>query len=286
MKANIAPFFDPATSTVSYIVYDKAGGSAAIIDPVLDYNAKSGQTHTHFADQLIDYVNAHHLQVEWLLETHAHADHLSASHYLKAKIGGKIAIGERICQVQQVFQGIFNLGKTFPTDGRQFDHLFKEDEIFYIGSLKVQAMFVPGHTPADVAYHIRDNIFLGDTLFMPDVGTARCDFPGGDVNALYQSIQRILSFPENTKLYMCHDYPPETRSPAWVCTVKDQKAHNIHVNVGKTKAEFIQMRTARDKTLEVPTLLLPSIQVNIRAGEFPEVESNGVHYLKIPLNLI
>ncbi len=286
MIANIAPFFDPATSTVSYIVYDKAGGNAAIVDPVLDYNAKSGRTHTHFADQLIDYVNAHHLQVEWLLETHAHADHLSASHYLKEKIGGKIAIGERICQVQQVFKDIFNLGEAFPTDGRQFDHLFKEDEIFYIGSLKVQAMFVPGHTPADVAYHIRDNIFLGDTLFMPDVGTARCDFPGGDVNALYQSIQRILSFPENTKLYMCHDYPPETRSPAWVCTVKDQKAHNIHVNVGKTKAEFIQMRTARDKTLEVPTLLLPSIQVNIRAGEFPEVESNGVHYLKIPLNLI
>ncbi|WJV63378.1 MBL fold metallo-hydrolase [Pectobacteriaceae bacterium CE70] len=284
MTLHIEGFFDTATSTVSYVLYDQAGGHAAIIDPVLDYDPKSGRTHTASADKLIDYLVKHNLTVDWLLETHAHADHLSAAHYLRDQVGGKIAISEKIVEVQKIFKDIFNIERTFLPDGSQFDHLLKDGEMLSVGQLSLQAMHVPGHTPADMAFHIDDAIFLGDTLFMPDVGTARCDFPGGDAQALYRSISKILSFPADTRLYVCHDYPPSGRGPLWKCTVAEQRAHNIHVHDGVDEAAFVALRHARDETLPMPTLLLPSVQVNIRAGTFPPAEENGVSYLKIPLN--
>lgn len=285
MNPHIKSFFDKATSTVSYVVYDETGGRAAIIDPVLDYDPKAGRTRTASADKVIEFIGDTRLSVDWILETHAHADHLSAAHYLKEKIGGKIAIGKSICQVQNVFKGIFNLEPGFRQDGSQFDHLFADGETFEIGKLTGQVMHVPGHTPADVAYRIGDAVFVGDTLFMPDVGTARCDFPGGDAHQLYRSIKKLLSLPGETRLFMCHDYPPEKkREPAWETTVAEQRERNIHVRDGISEEEFVAMRTKRDATLDMPLLIMPSVQVNIRAGEMPPAEENGVSYIKIPVN--
>jgi glyoxylase-like metal-dependent hydrolase (beta-lactamase superfamily II) len=286
MQPRIEAFFDDATSTVSYVVFEQAGSACAIIDSVLDYDFKSGHTKTAAADRIVEFVKTNRLRVEWILETHAHADHLSAAPYLKKQLGGKIAIGNHITQVQGVFKKIFNLEPGFQLDGSQFDYLFDEDELFAIGNLQAQALYVPGHTPADMAYKIGSNVFVGDTLFMPDVGTARCDFPGGNAHTLYQSTRKLLSLPGDTHLYMCHDYPPTERAPRWQTTVAEERAKNIHVHDGIDEQAFVAMRTARDKTLEMPTLILPSIQINIRAGNFPASENNGVSYLKIPLNTL
>jgi glyoxylase-like metal-dependent hydrolase (beta-lactamase superfamily II) len=286
MNPHIEAFYDTVTGTVSYVVYDAPRGHAAIIDPVLDYDPKAGRTSTTAADKLIRFVREQGLQADWILETHAHADHLSAAHYLKQALGGRIAIGDRIRQVQRVFKKLFNLEKDFPQDGSQFDHLFAEDEVFAIGDLTARALSVPGHTPADMAYQIGDAVFVGDTLFMPDVGTARCDFPGGDAHALYRSMRKLLALPAHTRLFMCHDYPPAGREPAWETTVAEQRVHNIHVHDGVSEEEFVAMRQKRDAGLEMPVLILPSIQVNIRAGMLPAAESNGVSYLKIPVNAL
>jgi glyoxylase-like metal-dependent hydrolase (beta-lactamase superfamily II) len=264
------------------------GHDCAIIDPVLDYDPKSGRTSTHSAQSVVDFIEQQGLRVQWILETHAHADHLSAAAWLKQRLGGRIGIGRHITTVQKVFQPIFNLEPEFRLDGSQFDHLFDDQETFSIGTLSATAWHVPGHTPADMAYVVQDPaepaVFVGDTLFMPDVGTARCDFPGGDAATLYRSIQRLLALPASTRLYLCHDYPPGARPAQWVCTVAEQKAHNIHVHDGISEGEFVAMRTARDRTLEMPVLILPSIQINVRAGTWPPAENNGQRYLKIPLN--
>ena len=278
--------FDPATWTVTYVVYEKVGSACAIIDSVLDYDHKSGRTHTTSADKVIAFVKEKNLKVEWILETHAHADHVTAAPYLKEKLGGVTAIGDHIQQVQKVFQGVFNLESSFKTDGSQFGHLLKEDEEFKIGELTGKTLFVPGHTPACVAYQIGDAVFVGDTMFMPDVGTARCDFPGGDAKVLYQSVRKLLSLPNETRLFMCHDYPPTDRAICFETTVAEQREKNIHVHDGVSEAEFVSMRSKRDATLEMPVLILPSVQVNIRAGEMPPAEANGVAYLKIPVNLL
>ena len=284
--ALIKDFFDPETWTYTYVVYEGDGSPCVIIDSVLNYDPKSGRTSTRSADELIAFVKAHQLQTSWILETHAHADHLTAAPYLQSHLGGKLVIGEHITSVQAVFKGVFNLDERFQADGAQFDRLLKEGESLAFGNLSLTALFVPGHTPACMAYEIGDAIFVGDTLFLPDVGSARCDFPGGDATTLYRSIQKILSYPGQTKLYMCHDYPPTDRPAACMTTVADEKASNIHVHDGVTESQFVEMRTARDKPLEMPVLILPSIQVNIRAGHFPEPDANGIAYLKIPLNAL
>ncbi|MBK5438719.1 MBL fold metallo-hydrolase [Pseudomonas sp. TH32] len=285
MPALIQSFLDEASSTYTYVVYETDGGPCAIVDSVLNYDPASGRTGTGQADQVIAFVREHGLQVQWLLETHAHADHLSAAPYLRRQLGGKIAIGESISKVQGVFKNLFNLEPEFRVDGSQFDHLFAPDEVFQIGTLKAQALHVPGHTPADMAYLIDDQLILvGDTLFMPDVGTARCDFPGGDARQLYGSMRKLLAFPPDTRLYVCHDYPPEGRAAKCLTTVAEQRAGNIHVHDGVDEAAFVAMRTTRDAGLGMPTLLLPAIQVNVRAGVMPPAEENGVVYLKIPLN--
>lgn len=287
MQPNIQAFFDPVTWTVSYVVFDKPGGHCAIIDPVLNYDPKSGRTNHHSADVLIKFVRSKDLVVSWILETHAHADHLSSAHYLKQKLGGKIAIGSRIPGVQQVFKKLFNMGPDFQPDGSQFDHLFDDGDTFEVGGLKGRAIFVPGHTPADMAYQFADTIFIGDTMFMPDVGTARADFPGGDARQLYRSIRKLLdNYPPETRLFMCHDYPPDDRSVQWESTVAEQRARNIHVHDGISEDEFVAMRTARDATLEMPVLILPSVQINVRAGQLPPTEDNGMVYLKIPINVL
>ena len=286
MQAQVKAFFDPATWTVSYVVFDAPGGHCALVDSVLDYDPKSGRTRTDSADQLIAFVREQNLMVDWILETHAHADHLSAAPYLRKHLGGKIAIGGKITQVQNVFKGIFHLEPEFATNGSQFDHLFEDGDTFAIGTLQAQALSVPGHTPACMAYQVGDAVFVGDTLFMPDVGTARCDFPGGNAHTLYQSVRKLLSLPPETRLFMCHDYPPEGREAHWECTVADQRARNTHVHDGASEAEFVAMRTKRDAGLAMPVLILPSVQVNIRAGELPPPEANGVSYLKIPLNAL
>ncbi len=286
MTPNIQAFFDATTWTVSYVVFDEPNGHCAIIDPVLDYNPNSGRTHTVAADQLIEFVRTQQLSVAWILETHAHADHLSSASYIKNILGGKTAIGDNIPIVQQTFKKIFNLNDEFIPDGSHFDHLLSDGETFQVGKLTAKAISVSGHTPADMAYQFDDAIFIGDTLFMPDVGTARVDFPGGDVHQLYQSIQKILAFPAQTRLFMCHDYPPNNRPVEWESTVAQQRSSNIHVHDGISKEEFITMRTERDATLEMPTLLLPSVQLNIRAGKTPPPETNDVSYFKIPINLI
>ncbi len=283
MTPNINAFFDNVTCTVSYIVYDETSGFCAIIDPVLDYNSRSSQISTTSADQLITFIERKRLSVEWILETHAHADHLSAAHYIKKQLGGKIAIGDRIPTVQTTFKKMFNLGNDFVPDGLQFDYLFADEEIFQVGKLTAKALAVPGHTPADMAYQFNDVIFVGDTLFMPDVGTARADFPGGNAQMLYRSIHKILAYPPQTRLFMCHDYPPNGRDPVWETTVAQQLAENIHVNRNIDEAAFIAMRNKRDASLEAPLLLLPSIQTNIRAGELPPPETNGISYFKIPI---
>jgi glyoxylase-like metal-dependent hydrolase (beta-lactamase superfamily II) len=286
MNPRVQAFFDPATWTVSYVVHARDGGPAAIVDPVLDYDPKSGRTRTASADALIGFVREHDLKVEWILETHAHADHLSSARYLKQQLGGRIAIGAQIRTVQGVFKKIFNLEPAFPCDGSHFDHLFEDGERSAIGELQAQAIYVPGHTPADMAYRIGNAVFVGDTLFMPDVGTARADFPGGDAHTLYRSIRKLLALPGDTRVFVCHDYPPADRGPMWETTVQAQRELNIHVHDGVSEEQFVAMRTARDKTLEMPTLILPSIQVNVRAGELPPPEANGVSYLKIPVNAL
>ena len=279
-------FFDPKTWTVTYVVWDPSTRHAAVIDPVLDYDFKSGHTGTASADLVLACVAQHSLQVDWILETHAHADHLSGARYLQQRLGGKIAIGENIRVVQATFKKLYNLERSFLPDGSQFDHLFKDGETFMIGGVEATAMLVPGHTPADMAYLIDGSVFVGDTLFMPDVGSARADFPGGDAHQLYGSMRRLLALPPETTMYVCHDYPPATREARWKTTVAEQKAHNIHVHDGIGEDEFVAMRQARDATLEVPTLILPSIQVNVRAGQLPPADDNGVSYLRIPLNTL
>ena len=278
--------FDPATWTVTYVVHNGPGSKCAIVDSVLDYDPKSGRTQHASADRVIEYVRANDLKVRWILETHAHADHLSAAPYLRAQLGGQIGIGGNITTVQKVFKGVFNLEPGFRQDGSQFDHLFQEGEAIPLGDLSGEVMFVPGHTPACAAYRFGDAVFVGDTLFMPDVGTARCDFPGGNARALYASTRKLLSLPPETRLFMCHDYPPDEREVAFETTVAEQRAKNIHVHDGVSEEAFVAMRTKRDATLEMPTLILPSVQVNIRAGELPPKEDNGVAYLKIPLNAL
>ncbi len=283
MPILIAPFFEAVTGTVTYVVHDRPGGRAAIIDPVLDFDPRSGLTSSRSVDQVLAFVRRNGLGVDWILETHAHADHLSAAQYVKREVGGKLAIGEAIVVVQRAFSELLNLGAGFATDGSQFDHLFAAGETFRIGELAARALFVPGHTPADMAYHIEEAVFVGDTLFMPDVGTARCDFPGGDAHALYSSIRTLLSLPPATRLYMCHDYPPAGRPARWETTVAEERAHNIHVRDGVDEAAFVAMRQARDAGLDLPALIWQSIQVNVRAGNFPPAEENGRRYLKLPL---
>jgi glyoxylase-like metal-dependent hydrolase (beta-lactamase superfamily II) len=279
-------FFDRSTWTVSYVVSDKATSAAAVIDPVLDYDFKSGHTDTKAADQVLAYLKDKGLKVEWILETHAHADHLSAARYVQERVGGRIAIGENIREVQATFKKLYNLERSFLPDGSQFDHLFQDGETFRIGEVEAKAMLVPGHTPADMAYLIEDSVFVGDTLFMPDVGTARADFPGGDAATLYRSIRHLLELPPQTRMYVCHDYPPKGRDAQWETSVAEQRAKNIHVRDGITEEGFVAMRKARDATLEVPTLILPSIQVNVRAGRMPPADDNGVAYLRIPINAL
>ena len=285
-QPHVKAFFDPATWTVSYVVYDHDGGHCAIIDSVLDFESKSGRTTTTSADALMAFVKDKALTVQWILETHAHADHLSAAHYLRKHLGGQIAIGAAITDVQSVFKGIFNLEPEFHPDGSQFDHLFQPDEAFAIGDLTAIALPVPGHTPACMAYQVSDAVFVGDTLFMPDVGTARCDFPGGNAHDLYQSVRKLMSLPGDTRLYMCHDYPPDDREPVWESTVAEQRASNIHIRDGVSEDAFVAMRSKRDAGLAMPNLILPSVQINIRAGAMPPAEANGHAYQKIPLNVL
>jgi len=285
-KPMVHAIFDESTWTVTYVVYEKPGSSCAVIDSVLDYDPKSGRTKHTSADKVIEFVNSHDLKVKWILETHAHADHLTAAPYLKEKLGGQTAIGANITHVQRVFKEIFNFEDEFQVDGSQFDVLLSENQPIAIDSCMGEVIEVPGHTPACVAYRFGDAVFVGDTLFMPDVGTARCDFPGGDARTLYRSIQKILSLPKETRLFMCHDYPPTDRPIAYESTVEKQLEHNIHLRNGTTEDDFVSMRSARDATLEMPVLILPAVQVNIRAGELPKAESNGKQYLKIPLNVL
>ena len=278
MTPQIQAFFDQTTSTVSYVVYEARGSACAVIDPVLDYDPRSGRTATRSADEVIAFVRENALTVEWLLETHAHADHLSGAPYLASQLGGQTGIGAAIRTVQRAFAAVF------PHHHGKFDHLFAPDEVFKIGRMEARALHVPGHTPADIAFQVGDAVFIGDTMFMPDVGTARCDFPGGDAALLYRSVQRILALPPSTRLFMCHDYPPEGRGPAWESTVAAQRESNIHIRDGVAESDFVAMRTARDSTLEMPTLILPAIQVNLNAGHLPAAEENGVRYLKIPVD--
>jgi len=293
-RLHVESQFDQATSTFSHLLWDTATRQAALIDSVLDYDPKSGRTRTDSADRLAQRVTELQLQVQWLLETHVHADHLSAAPYLQAKLGGQIAIGASITQVQEVFGKVFNVGAEFARDGSQFDRLIADGDSFAVGGLGVTAWHTPGHTPACMTYVVRDEscdpvhtvAFVGDTLFMPNYGSARCDFPGGSARTLFQSIQKVLSLPATTTLYLCHDYPPAGQEACCVTTVAAQKATNIHVRDGISEADFVAMRTARDATLSMPALLLPSVQVNMRAGQMPPAENNGVCYLKIPLNAL
>lgn len=283
----IKSFFDEPTNTVSYVVHDPESRCAAIIDSVLDYDPASGRTSFSSADAVIAYVGEKELTIDWLLETHAHADHLSAAPYLKNKLGGKIAIGREIIHVQNVFGKIFNEGTEFARDGSEFDHLFEDGDQFEIGAIRATVLHVPGHTPADLAYAIGDAVFTGDTLFMPDYGTARADFPGGDSRMLFRSIRRLMELPDQTRLFHCHDYKAVGRDNfAWETTVRAQRVGNVHVHEGVSEDDFVAMRDARDATLSMPKLILPSIQVNMRGGHLPEPESNGTRYLKIPLNAL
>ena len=286
-RPSIAGFFDEATNTVSYVVHDPETSEAAIIDSVLDYDAAAGRTSHGSADLIVEYVEKNGLTVTWLIETHAHADHISAAPYLQEKLGGKLAIGREIIRVQDVFGKLFNAGTEFQRDGSQFDHLFVDGETFKVGSLEGIALHVPGHTPADMAFIIGDAAFVGDTIFMPDFGTARADFPGGDARELYHSIRRLLSLPDETRLFLCHDYKAPGRDVyAWETTVGQQRRENVHVRDGVSEEEFVEMRTTRDKTLAMPKLIMPSVQVNIRGGRLPDPEDNGVSYIKIPVNAV
>ena len=283
----VQSFFDEATFTATHVVTDPGTRHCAIVDSVLDYDPKSGRTDTRSADAVIAFVRERGLTVEWILETHAHADHLSAAPYLKAEVGGRTGIGEHITDVQKIFKTVFNAERSFRTDGAQFEHLFGDGEVFRIGGIEARVMHTPGHTPACVTYVVGDAAFVGDTLFMPDFGTARTDFPGGDAAMLFRSIQKVLCLPPETRLFLCHDYKaPGRETFAWETTVAEERARNVHVHEGITEADFVAMRTARDKTLDMPVLILPSVQVNMRAGELPPPEDNGVRYLKIPVDAL
>jgi len=284
-KLNIMSFFDESTHTVTYIVHDISTRKCAIIDSVMGYNSSTGQTNNTAADRLINVIETEQLDVEWILETHLHADHFSAASYLQEHLGGTIAIGEHIPDTQKVFGELLNAEEAFKTDGSQFGRLFKDGDHFKIGNVDATVIAVPGHTPACIAYYIDDALFVGDTFFMPDYGSARCDFPGGDAGLLYDSIQKLYALPGNTRMFICHDYKAEKRDYyAWETTIDEQKANNIHLRDNTTRQEFVKMRTARDKTLPMPKLIYPSIQINMRAGQFPSPEDNGQRYLKIPLN--
>lgn len=287
LRPSIAGFFDEATNTVSYVVHDPATREAAIIDSVLDYEAASGRTSHGSASLMIEYIHTHNLKVIWLIETHAHADHISAAPYLQETLGGKLAIGKEITRVQEVFGKLFNAGTDFERDGSQFDHLFVDGEAFKLGQIEAIALHVPGHTPADMAFIFGDAAFVGDTIFMPDFGTARADFPGGDARQLFRSIRRLLTLPGDTRLFLCHDYKAPGRDVyAWETTVEQQRTNNIHVRDGVSEDEFVEMRTTRDSKLAMPDLIMPSVQVNIRGGRLPEPEDNGVSYIKIPVNAV
>lgn len=286
MTTTVKTLFDPATYTATHIVWDPNTKKAAIIDSVCDYDPKSGRTSTASADEVIAFIKAENLTVEWILETHVHADHLTAAPYLKEKLGGETGIGARVDAVQGVFKSLFHVEDSFATDGSQFDHLFDDGDLFHIGSLEAKVIHTPGHTPACVTYVIGDAAFVGDTMFMPDFGTARCDFPGGDPRQLYQSIQKILSLDPATRIFLCHDYAPNGRDYIWETTVAEEKARNIHINDKVDEDAFVDMRTNRDKELDMPVLILPSVQVNMRAGDLPPPEENGVRYLKIPLDAV
>ncbi|WP_345423557.1 MBL fold metallo-hydrolase [Halioxenophilus aromaticivorans] len=281
----VATFFDKDSNTFSYVVIDPSSQHCAIVDSVLDFDYASGNTHTNGADDIIAYVKKHQLTVEWLIETHVHADHISAAPYIQQQVGGKLGIGEHILTVQETFGKIFNEGTDFARDGSQFDHLFEDGENYQVGGINCTALHTPGHTPACMVHVIGDAAFVGDTLFMPDAGTARADFPGGDAGVLFDSIQKILALPPQTRIFMCHDYQPNGRPLEFQTTVAQQRDDNIHVNAGTAREHFVQLRENRDATLSMPRLILPSLQVNMKAGHLPEPESNGVAYLKIPLNL-
>ncbi|MDP3976727.1 MAG: MBL fold metallo-hydrolase [Pseudomonas sp.] len=287
MQAHVEAFFDPATFTYSYVVSDPATRRCAILDSVLDYDPAAGRTSHLNADRLIAYVREQRLQVDWLLETHVHADHLSAALYLKRELGGQLAIGEQITVVQNTFGKLFNAEPGFATDGRQFDRLFADGERFQVGNIEARVIHTPGHTPACLTYVIGDAAFVGDTLFMPDYGTARCDFPGGDARLLFRSIRKLFDLPEQTRLFMCHDYKaPGRETFRNETTVAEERAHNVHVHEGVSEDDFVAMRRARDATLGMPSLILPSVQVNMRAGQLPPAEDNGTRYLKIPLDVL
>ena len=287
IKPKVIPFFDETTNMVSYVVADPVTNKCAIIDSLLDYDASSGRTGTKSVDRLIKHVEQSKLTVDWIIDTHVHADHLTAAPYVRDVLGGRTAIGENIVRVQNIFGEIFNEGQTFHTDGSQFDHLFKDGDTYTVGNINARAIYTPGHTPACMSHLIGDALFVGDTLFMPDAGTARCDFPGGDAQILYRSIHKLFDLPNETRAFMCHDYKAPGRDEfAWQSTISEQKEKNIHVNKSINEREFIEMRTARDATLSMPKLLLPSVQVNMRAGNFPEPEANGKQYLKVPINTV
>jgi glyoxylase-like metal-dependent hydrolase (beta-lactamase superfamily II) len=282
----IQHFYDESTGTLSYVVSDEKTGHAAIVDPVVAYSMVSGRTDTSPSDLIIEYIHKQNLGLEWILETHAHADHMTGAQYIKSKLGGKVAIGAGICSVQAHFAPIFNLGQDFVADGHQFDTLFADGDTFRIGELECEVIATPGHTNDSLSYRIGSAVFVGDSMFMPDFGTARCDFPGGDAEVLYDSIQRILSLPGDTRLFMCHDYKPGGRQLRWECSVDEQRTSNIHVSAGVTKSEFASMRSKRDATLDLPALIVPSIQVNIRGGHLPSAEKNGIAYLKTPIDTL
>jgi len=286
MKPNVKTFFDGVTFTASHVIWDPQTKHAAIVDSVKDYDPKSGRTSTDNADQIVSFAESEGLSVEWILETHVHADHLTAGPYLQQKLGGKTGIGSRIDVVQGVFKDIFNAEEDFATDGRQFDHLFENGEVFHIGALEATAVHTPGHTPACVTFIVGDAAFVGDTLFMPDFGTARCDFPGGDARELFKSIKTILSLPVETRLFLCHDYGPNGRDYQWETTVGEEREKNIHVHDGVDEDAFVTMRAERDRQLDMPALILPSVQINMRAGEMPPPERNGKTYLKIPVDAL
>ena len=286
-KPEVTGFFDPATYTISYVVADPETMKCAIVDSLLDYDNASGRTHTKSADELIAHVKGKGYECEWIIDTHVHADHLTAAPYIKAQIGGKTAIGDQISAVQKVFGTIFNAEQGFHTDGSQFDHLFTDGETYRVGNIEAKAIHTPGHTPACMSHLIGDALFVGDTIFMPDFGTARCDFPGGDAGTLFDSIQKLFALPDETRMFLCHDYKAPGRDEyVWETTVGEQKRTNIHVKDGTSRDEFIKMRTERDATLDMPKLILPSVQINMRAGEMPPPEDNGQRYMKIPIDAL
>ncbi|MCZ4298171.1 MBL fold metallo-hydrolase [Henriciella marina] len=286
-KPEVKAFFDEATNTISYVVWDSTTNQAAIVDSLLDFDQASGRTMTKSADLMIAFVKEAGLKVDWIIDTHVHADHLTAAPYIKSQLGGRTGIGEHIATVQKVFGEIFNEGQEFHTDGSQFDHLFKDGETYKVGNIDARAIHTPGHTPACMSHLIGDALFVGDTIFMPDFGTARCDFPGGDAGTLYDSIQKLFALPDETRVFLCHDYKAPGRDEyVWETTIAEEKAHNKHVHAGISKEEFVKMRTERDATLEMPKLILPSVQINMRAGQMPPAEENGKRYMKIPINAL